>query len=216
MTAEPSSEHKPASPAEFKRELTEVIPHLYEEDGADLIHRLEPQLLDATAYFADEIGRNALFAADAIQRVNDVDAMALQVVCRPDARQHQDLGRADGTGGQDHLLPGAYLVQLTRFQVLDAHRGLAVEQDARRMRLGQHRQICTLFGRSQEAFRSAPAQTLVRGLLEVTDTLLLCAVIVRVERDTDLGSGLDEVVGFVDALEVDADLRSAVVLLISV
>ena len=123
------------------------------------------------------------------------DADIVQQRPGTDTGQLQYLRGADCPGRQDHLSSGPRLVWLTASQVFHPHRPAALEHDPRGMRPGQHRQVRARSRRAQEALGRAPAETLVSGLLEVSDAFLACAVVVLVERYAYLGGGLDEVIG---------------------
>jgi hypothetical protein len=53
--------------------------------------------------------------------------------------------------------------------------------------VGQHPEIRPFFGGSEETLRGTPAKTPIRGLLKITDPLLLGTIVILVERNTDFG-----------------------------
>jgi hypothetical protein len=73
--------------------------------------------------------------SDARQMVQGADAVLGQHLPVADAGQHQQLRRLECAGRDDHLAPGAELLALVATEIFDADCALALEQDARRMRL---------------------------------------------------------------------------------
>ncbi len=74
--------------------------------------------------------------ADPRQRVPDRDADAAQMRRIADAAELQQLRRGHHAARKDHLAPGVYLFALAAVGIFDAGRALAVEQDLRRMGMG--------------------------------------------------------------------------------
>ena len=120
------------------------------------------------------------------------DSVALQMVGRPDAGQHQQLRRVDGAAGQDHLTAGHGGAEVASLAVLDAGGAAALEQHPRRHGAGLDRQIGPLHRRTQEGARRAPAHALMDGHVHPPEAFLLEAVHVLGGGIAGLDAGLDE------------------------
>ena len=68
--------------------------------------------------------------ADAGQVARHLDANCLQLVAGPDAGEHQQLGRAEGAGGEDRLARGALRPARGRSEVTDAGGAVLLHLDA--------------------------------------------------------------------------------------
>ncbi len=101
------------------------------------------------------------------------DPVRLELVGDPDPGQHQDLRGVVGAGAQDHLALGAQLRQHVGALELHADGALAVEQDPRAQRVGDHGQVGALHGGMQVGHRGAAAHPGTLGELVVTHTALL-------------------------------------------
>ena len=100
---------------------------------------------------------------DAGQMMHAGDAVLAKCGAVADARQHQQLRRLERAGGDDHLAPGADLLQLLALPVLDADRALALEQDAGGMSVGLDAQIgaaCHM----RDGYRRAPRSSARRSV----------------------------------------------------
>ena len=110
------------------------------------------------------------------------DSGGLELVTRADAREHEDVRRADGTGAQHDLLVGADRVgRSVRAAVLDAarlQRAGAVEEHPSHLRAGDHREIGSLRDCSFEegVIRARPLPLPGRGLQKRHDTVGPAAV----------------------------------------
>ncbi|MNT19713.1 hypothetical protein D3C72_1549810 [compost metagenome] len=69
-------------------------------------------------------------APDTRQIVHNLKSQIPQLGRRTDARQQQQLRRIDRPGGQQYLVSGMGLMNLTVLLVLDPNGALAVEQNA--------------------------------------------------------------------------------------
>ena len=137
--------------------------------------------------------------ADAGQRMLHRNAVRLQQGGRPDARQLQQLRRADGAAGEQHLARGAcHQRRTTALRLrLDAHGAqrtvvIALEQHTRDMRTGPHLQVGPLLRRAQKGLGRIPADAGALVDLEIADTLVVAAVEVFRGRDAGLLRGLRE------------------------
>ena len=106
--------------------------------------------------------------SDARQMMHAGDAVLAKRCAVADAGQHQQLRRLERAGGNDHLAPRADLLQLLALAIFDADRALALEQDARRLRLGFDAQIgAAAHMRMDIGARRAPAfAVLLRHLVD--------------------------------------------------
>jgi hypothetical protein len=73
--------------------------------------------------------------ADAVQLDLDVHAVGLQVLRRADPGDLEDVRRLDRSAADDHLARGARLDPLAVLHVLDADAALALEDEARHLRM---------------------------------------------------------------------------------
>ncbi|PIL43577.1 sigma-54-dependent Fis family transcriptional regulator [Massilia eurypsychrophila] len=81
--------------------------------------------------------------------LDEIGDMPLELQTRADPRQHQQLRRIEGAGGQDHFLRGANLAQLSLPEKFNAGSPLAGQRDFLHFGLGQHRQVRPIHGRVQ-------------------------------------------------------------------
>ena len=115
------------------------------------------------------------------QVLADLDPVELEVLRRPDAREHQQHGRLVGAGREDHLALGSDLLDLAVAGDLDPDGAGALEQDPQRHRVGEHVQVRPLLGRMQEGGGGRAAAPVPLRELEAPDALLAGAVEVGVE-----------------------------------
>ena len=114
--------------------------------------------------------------ADARELVRHLDAERLQHRARPDARELQDLRRADGAGRQDHLarrLERAPLPVLAHDQPRHA---LAVEHQPLDHGVRLDRQIAPVQHGAQEALGGVPADARLLVDVEVAAALVVAAI----------------------------------------
>ena len=130
--------------------------------------------------------------ADAGQRVDDADAEALQQVRRADPRQLQQLRRLERAGAQDHFAARGGLDVAPALTVDDAARAPAVEQHARRVRVGLDVEVRARRRRTQVRNGGRAAQAAPGGQLVVAGAFLRGAVEVVVARNAELDGGVDE------------------------
>ena len=105
---------------------------------------------------------------DAGQVAEHVDAALLQQGAGADARQLQDLRRADGAGGQDHLAPRRQPLAGQQLDPGCARAGaVRFDRDAPHLRVGPHGQVRPLPDRAQERLDAAPAPAAALVHLEV-------------------------------------------------
>ena len=99
---------------------------------------------------------------------------------RPDAREQEEHRRLVRARRQDHLAPGADLLDPVAARDLHADRARAVEQEAQRHRVGDHVEIRAVLRRVQEGGRRRMAEPVALRALEAADAVLACAVEVGV------------------------------------
>src|SRR3546814_12066298 len=100
----------------------------------------------------------------------------LQVPARTDARQQQDLRRADGAGCEDHLAAAARRCGAALATVGDARCAAAIEDHPLGVRVCDDVEVGAFAGRVQIADRGAAAPAVLRRKLEVAGALLPTAV----------------------------------------
>ena len=114
------------------------------------------------------------------QRMGHGDAVALQFLLRADARQQQQLRRAERAAAQYRLAPRTHLPQLAALVVGHARGAPAVEQHTRRHGLRDHLQVGPRqMGCEKGLGGAATLAVALRHLVE-EGALLLRAVVVRV------------------------------------
>lgn len=132
--------------------------------------------------------------ADAGAVGDHVDAVVGEMRAGADARQHQELGRVEGGGGEDHLGIRADDFLTALAGDLDADGAAVLEDDAARKAADD-----VAFARSERGLEigvgGRPALALVDGHLEGRETFLLFAVIVGRHRVARLSARLDEGAG---------------------
>src|SRR5215203_2965768 len=139
-------------------------------DAADLVDRPE---LEAVLEIL----------ADAGQVPDRPDAEAGEPLGVADARQLEDLRRADGAGGKDHLAGGAGEMALAVAPEQDAGRAPALENRALDLDAGLEPEIGPVQHRLEEAPRRAPAPAALLVDLEVGRALVVAGVEVFDRRD---------------------------------
>ena len=137
--------------------------------------------------------------AHAGQVLFDLDAVLLQQRRRPDARELQDLRRADAAGAQQHL--AAQPARVARGQGLDAltpaphfHAGAALaavglffNQQLAHLRAGPHLEVGPAkAGRAQKGFGRVPAKTAFLVDLEIAHAFVVAAIEVFGGRNAGL------------------------------
>src|SRR3546814_2363051 len=86
----------------------------------------------------------------------------LQLPARTDARQQQDLRRADGAGCEDHLAAAAHLCGAALATVGDARCAAAIEDHPLGVRVCDDVEVGAFAGRVQIADRGAAAPAVLR------------------------------------------------------
>ena len=131
--------------------------------------------------------------AHAGQIVQHRDTVLLQMRSRPHARQHQQLRRQQRARTQQHLAPGADLLDRATLAIFHTHGARAVEQDARGMRTGNDLQVGPRqVGREVALGRAVALAILVRDLVQA-HAFLRGAVEVGVVRVPGLHTGVGEI-----------------------
>src|SRR5260221_12715123 len=150
----------------------------------------------------------------------DLDADLAQMVRRADAREHQQLRRADGTTGTDHLAFGAIAFDLAVLDEFDADGALAFEDDALGEGARLDGDVATLLGCAQIGHCGGPAATVLDGHIHAADAFLLIAVHVLgvmiagllgsfdegIKEDVGLRAGMDPEWTAIAAIFVAANL----------
>ena len=137
--------------------------------------------------------------ADARRVVNDIDAGRREHRSGADARELQELWRADRTGAQDDLLAGADLMHGSAALVGDAGRRPAGEGDAMDQRFRDQRQVRPAERRLEIGVGRRPAHAVLDGHVHRPEALLLEAVVILGLQIAGLDTGLDE--GAVERVE---------------
>ena len=110
-----------------------------------------------------------------------------------DARQHQQLRRAEGAERNDGLAASPQLPLDAALEDFRPDCALAVEQQPQRARLGLHSQVRPLAEmRMDVAARGAPAFAVELGDLIDAEPLLALAVEIGVERELGLARGVEK------------------------
>ncbi|MNY20598.1 hypothetical protein D3C86_1540850 [compost metagenome] len=113
---------------------------------------------------------------DPRQIVHNLKPQIPQLGRRTDARQQQQLRRIDRPGGQQYLVSGMGLMNLTVLLVLDPNGALAVEQNAQRQRVCSHPHIAPSQRLAQITPRSTPATPGTRGAIYRPEGFLTIAI----------------------------------------
>jgi hypothetical protein len=145
----------------------------------------------------DEVEMVLQVFPDARQFVQRCDAVPGKFVPRSYSRKKQQVRRPERPAAQHDLAPGLDQLVAALAPVAQARSPLAVEDDARRVRLGDHGQVRPLHRRMQIGRRRRTALAFARPVPELGDlvepgALLLGAVEIVVAADLGLGAGLDE------------------------
>jgi len=126
------------------------------------------------------------------QLVVHLDAGLLQHLTVADTGELQDVRRADGAGGQDHLAVGLHIRHLPATLVAHAHGLLAVEQYPVNQRASHHRQVRAIHDRAQVGVGGGGAHAVLHGHVHGAEAFLLVAVVVLRHRVARLFAGIDE------------------------
>ncbi len=114
----------------------------------------------------------------------DLDFAHREVLGVPDTRQHQQLRRVVGTGGEDHLALGVELLRRAELGGFDTDGAVALEQDPVRLHVGHHVEVRPLGGRVEVGDRGRGPHPLPLGHLVHPDAVLLTVVEVVVASET--------------------------------
>ncbi len=131
-------------------------------------------------------------AAHARQLQHRGDAVGCAMGARPYARQHQQLGRAEGAGRHDHFAPRMHLMHHIVADIGHALGHASFAYDARRHGVGNHLQVGTRQLGRQVALGGAAALTVAVRDLVHEGAILLGAVVVGRIGDALGGGGVDE------------------------
>ena len=155
--------------------------------------------------------------AHAGQVVQHGDAVLLQVRRGADAREHEQLGRAEGTRAQDHLLAGTDLLHLAVAAQFHTDGRLAIENDLAGVAPVQHREVLAVGVGVQVGPRGVPALAVVLRDLGGRHAELAGAVVVGVERNAFFNAGgTESLVGGRGAAQVAHMQRAAVAVVLVV
>ena len=132
---------------------------------------------------------------DAGQIVADCDADLLQVRCRSDAGNLQQLRGVVGAPAQHDLPVRAEFLVLAVLLVGDTDACFAVEDQRAGGGAGDDLQIGIVAHRTQIGLRRGTAEPAAPGHLRIADAFLQSAVVVVGQRETGLLGGLNETMG---------------------
>ena len=130
--------------------------------------------------------------ADTRQLVHGLHATGLQLRARADARQLQDLHRADRPGAEDdfaarHGFDAAAVLHRLDAAAARCAVGIAFDQQARHLRTAPQREVGALCAdRPQEGLGRVPAPAALLVDLEVTDAFVVAAVEILARRHAGL------------------------------
>src|SRR4029077_6774336 len=119
----------------------------------------------------------------------------------PETRKLQDLRRAEGAGGEDHLAARTRTDGAALLTISDAHRDAALHEHALGQRMGCHREIAASACALEVGARRAPAPPVPHGGLEIAGALLGGTVEIVVAGHADFLRGADE--GLADLVRLD-------------
>src|SRR5207302_5589992 len=131
--------------------------------------------------------------ADAGLVEHDRYAELLRAGGGPDAREQQDLRRADRARRQDDLAPAARLARLAVLAPAHARRALAVERNAFDQASGLEPQVRPMQHRLEKAARRRPAPAALLVHMEVAGALVVAAVEIIDRLDARLRGGGAEI-----------------------
>src|SRR5271166_1952089 len=122
---------------------------------------------------------------------DDVDSEALEMLSRPDPRDHEELRRSEGAAADDYLTPRVKPLLDSGATNDDADRLSALEQDAPRLGFGKDREVRR--GRRLQIRPCGVVSTaiLLKHLIGA-DALLRGAIEIRIAPESRLDCGLDE------------------------
>src|SRR5208282_2111973 len=122
---------------------------------------------------------------------DDVYSEALEMLCRPDPRDHEELRRSEGAAADDDLTPRVKPLLHSGATNNDADRLSALEQDAARLGFGKDREV-----RGGRRLQIRPCGVVSTAILLKQlvgpDALLRAAIEIRIARESRLDCGLDE------------------------
>ncbi len=147
--------------------------------------RLERFLLDVEFHMVLQIAPDAGAVGD------DLDAVALQLLGRSDARQHEELGRVDGRGRDDDFASCLNDLNLFASFDFDAGRALILDDHAPREATDET-DVFAPQRRPEIGIGGGPAAAEMDGLLHRAKAFLLGAVVVVGQLEAGLAAGLDE------------------------
>src|SRR5262249_36575115 len=149
--------------------------------------------------------------ADAVKRVPHLDAERLQHRAGADARELQDLRRADSAGRQDDLAGCHESARLAVLAQAQASYPLAVEDQLFDLRVRLDHEVAAMAHGAQKALRGVPADAGLLVDVEVAATLVIAAVeVVHLRNARLLGrvaKGIEDLPA--DARGLDAPLATA-------
>ena len=122
-------------------------------------------------------------------------AESLQICARADAREHQQLRRAERAGRQHDFAAGGereLLRRAVRQTRQNSTTARALELEPLDERAGVDRQVGARSHRMQEGARTAPAPPAALGNLGFCGALLTLAVVIRIAGQPEFGRCIDE------------------------
>ena len=129
--------------------------------------------------------------ADALQFVHNRRAGSRQDVAAPDARQFENLRRADGAGGKNDFTARFRLDDLSFAHIAQSDGALAGEHDAFDLRARDHSQIGTIENRLQKTARRAPAAAGFLVHLKIGGAEIVAGIEIPHFRNADFGGGFE-------------------------
>ena len=130
--------------------------------------------------------------ANARQVVDDAEPVRPQMVGRADAREHQELGRAKGAGGKDHLAFGPDNLRRGPRRDTDADGVATLQDQAENQRTGTDREVGPCPRGVEVGVRRVRAHTAIGVAVERPEALLMRSVDILGRGEARLAPGLDE------------------------